>query len=249
MSPRKPKDRPHLILASALDGTLLSGSEADRKQLAATFSAESGFRVIFVTSRNPEAVRPCLADPLVPSPDYIVGDVGATAVSGADLEPVQPLQKKLDKAWPGEEAVLQALKPFPYLERQKVPQQGRCAFYLAGEHLISPEMLKAVDAIGCSLRFSGGRYLDVLPRTTSKGSTLLELLALERLDADTVLVAGHSLNDISMFETELKGVAVGNAEVKLKQRIGYIAPTCLARSEGAGGILEGLEHHGVLKRA
>lgn len=248
MSPRKPKKKRQLILATALDGALLAGPEKDRKQIAATFSAEKKFRVIFVTSRNPEAVRPCLADPLVPSPDYIIGDVGATVVSGANLEPVQPLQKTLDKAWPGEEAVLRALKSFPYLERQKVPQQGRCAFYLAGEHLITPEMLKAVEAIGCSLRFSGGRYLDVLPRTTSKGSTLLELLALEKLDADSVVVAGNSLNDLSMFETELKGVAVGNAEAKLKQRVGYIGPTCLARAEGAGGILQGLEHHGILQR-
>jgi hydroxymethylpyrimidine pyrophosphatase-like HAD family hydrolase len=247
--PSKPKRKRHLILATALDGALLGGSEKDRKQLAATFSAARGFRVIFVTSRNPEAVGPCLADPLVPSPDYIVGDVGATVVTGADLEPVQPLQTKLDKAWPGEEAVLQALKSFPYLERQEVPQQGRCAFYLAGEHLISAEMLNAVEAIGCSLRFSGGRYLDVLPRATSKGSTLVELLALEELDADTVVVAGNSLNDLSLFETELKGVAVGNAEAKLKQRVGYIGPTCLARAEGAGGILEGLEHHGILECA
>ena len=249
MSPMKTRGSRHLILATALDGTLLGGSEADRKQLAATFSGEKGFRVIFVTGRNLEDVRPVLADPLVPTPDYIVGDVGATVVSGADLEPVQPLQKKLDEAWPGEEAVLRALKPFPYLERQETPQQGRCAFYLAGEHLITPEMLEAVEAIGCSLRFSGGRYLDVLPRTTSKGGTLLELLALEKLDADTVVVAGHSLNDLSMFETQLKGVAVGNAEAKLKQRVGYLGPTCLAWAEGAGGILEGLERHGILERA
>ena len=249
MSPRKPKKKRHLILATALDGTLLGGSEKDRKQLAATFSAEKGFRVVFVTRHNPEAVREFLAEPLLPRPDYIIGDVGATVVSGADLEPVQPLQKKLDKAWPGEEAVLRALKSFPYLERQDFPEHGRCAFYLAGEHLITPEMLKAVEAIGCSLRFSGGRYLDVLPRTTSKGSTLLELLALEKLDADSVVVAGNSLNDLPMFETELKGVAVGNAETKLRQRIGYIRRTCLVRSEGAGGILEGLERHGILEPA
>ena len=206
MSPMKTRGSRHLILATALDGTLLGGSEADRKQLAATFSGEKGFRVIFVTGRNLEDVRPVLADPLVPSPDYIVGDVGATAVSGADLEPVQPLQKKLDEAWPGEEAVLRALKPFPYLERQETPQQGRCAFYLAGEHLITPEMLEAVEAIAAT---EGAPVVPICAAIEAELARLeddekLEFLAdmgLQEPGLNRLIRAGYSLLQLLTFFT------------------------------------------------
>jgi hydroxymethylpyrimidine pyrophosphatase-like HAD family hydrolase len=80
----------------------------------------------------------------------------------------------------------------------------------------------------------------------SKGATLLRLLVHERLDPDAVVVAGDSLEDLSLFETDLRGVVVGNAEVALKQRAADLESAFLARKAGAGGILEGLAHHGFL---
>ncbi len=204
--------------------------------------------MIFLTGRNLETIRPYLADPLVPSPDYIVGDVGASVLSGRDLEPIQPLQDEIERAWPGRRKVEWALEPFPFLQPQDVPQERRCS-YRAPEHMITPEVLQRIELVRCSAVFSAGRYLDVVPRGVSKGTTLLKLIRHEGLDPDAVVVAGDSLNDLSMFETELKGVVVGNAETGLKERAAELDSVFLARSQGAGGILEGLEHHGFVKGA
>jgi HAD superfamily hydrolase (TIGR01484 family) len=237
-----------LVLATDLDGTLLGGSDGDRRRLADLIQAEEGFQVVFLTGRNLETIRPYLADPLVPRPDYIVGDVGASVVSGRDLEPIQPLQDEIARAWPGRARVEWALAPFAFLRRQDVPQERRCSYY-APEHLITRELLQSLELVGCSVTYSAGRHLDILPRGVSKGATLLKLIRHEELDPNTVVVAGDSLNDLSMFETELKGVVVGNAETRLKQRTADIDSVFLARGEGAAGILEGLEHHGFVEGA
>lgn len=240
--------RRSLILAADLDGTLLGGSDGDRRRLADLFEAEDKFQVVFLTGRSLETIRPCLTDPLVPTPDYIVGDVGATVVSGRTLDPIQPLQDELERAWPGRKPVELALEPFPFLERQDVPQERRCSYCVPGEQWITRQLLQRVEAIGCCVVFSAGRYIDVLPQGVSKGTTLVKLIGHEKLDPDAVVVAGDSLNDLSMFETQFKGVVVGNAELDLKQRVGNFESVVIAQSQGAGGILEGLEYHGFTER-
>ncbi len=117
---------------------------------------------------------------------------------------------------------------------------------MPGEQWITRELLPSIELIGCSAVFSAGRCLDILPRGVSKGTTLLKLISLEGLDPDAVVLAGDSLNDLSMFETELTGVVVGKAEAGLKARAADIESVFLAWSPGVGGILEGLDHHGFV---
>lgn len=235
-----------LLLATDLDGTLLSGSEKDRQRLTGIIEGEDQFRVVFVTGRNSETVRPYLDDPLVPAPDFIIGDVGATVVRGRDLTPVQPLSSELEAGWPGEEVVDRALAPFSFLERQSVPQERRRSYLVGPEHWRDRNLLEAIESAGCSAVFSAGRFLDVVPRGVSKGRTLLRLIDLEELDPESTVVAGDTLNDLSMFETGLKGVVVGNGEAALKNYVAGMASVLVAQREGAAGILEGLEHHGFM---
>jgi hydroxymethylpyrimidine pyrophosphatase-like HAD family hydrolase len=237
-----------LILATGLDGTLLGGTEEDRRRLAGLFEADDRCQVVLLTDWNLEIIRRYLLDPLVPPPEYIVGDVGASVFSGRNLEPIQPLQDEIKRAWPGRETVERALEPFPFLERRDAPQERCCSFSVSDHYSITRELLQAVASLGCSAVLSAGRRLDVLPRGVSKGATLLRLIRLEKFDPQAVVVAGDSLDDLSMFETELKGVVVGNAETGLKQRAAAMDSVFVARSSGAGGLLEGLEHHGFLEK-
>lgn len=205
-------------------------------------------RLIFVTGRGLESVLPVLADPMVPTPDWIIADVGATVVSGHDLRPVLPLQGQLAQSWPGALAVLDALSDFDGLHRQEVPQERRCSF-LCDESALTDRLREAVEALGCDLLFSAGRYFDVLPRGISKGSTLLKLAEQEGLDLEGIVVAGDTLNDLSLYETGLKGVVVGSAETALVRRVRDRAEVFIARRDGCGGIIDGLAHHGFIHDA
>ena len=82
----------------------------------------------------------------------------------------------------------------------------------------------------------------MLPPGIAKGPTLLRLIDHLALDRARVLVAGDTLNDLSLFETGLAGVAVGNSEPALKQRLGTRETVYHSQGDGAAGILEAIHH-------
>lgn len=227
-----------LTLATDLDGTLLGGTDEERAHLN---EALAGARTIFVTGRGLETIRPLLYDPLVPKPQYVIADVGATVVEVDNMRPVQPLQSEIDARWPGTLRVLEALERFDGLVRQEVPQERRCSFYYEDEGVVTDELRSVVqDLLGCELLVSAGRYLDILPRGVSKGSTLLRLLEHCGIDRSSVIVAGDTLNDLSLFLTGLRGVVVQNAEEALVERVRHQPHVHFAKGVGAAGILEAL---------
>lgn len=233
-----------LILATDLDGTLLAGTHGGRRRIRDLFSGGlPGARIVFVTGRSLESIMPLLSDPTIPTPDYIIADVGATIVHG-DLRPVEPLQHDIAARWPGSQAVLRALADFP-LQRQSVPQERRCSF-LVCEGGVTPALRAAVDALDCDLLFSAGRYLDVLPRGVGKGAALLGLAVAEGIDPADIVVAGDTLNDLSMMQAGFRGIVVGGAEPALIEQIRKLSRIHIASAEGCDGILQGLAHHGTL---
>ena len=238
LDPRK------LVLATDLDGTLLAGSSEARRQMRELFSGGlAGATLVFVTGRGLESVIPLLSDPTIPTPHYIIADVGATVVHG-DLSPVEPLHHEIAARWPGSQAVLKALAGFPHLQRQSVPQERRCSF-LSSEAGLTPALRAAVDELGCDLLFSAGRYLDVLPRGVGKGSALRRLAEAAGFDPSHVVVAGDTLNDLSLFEAGFRGIAVGGAEPALVAGVRRMKHAYIAEGQGCDGILAGLAHHGL----
>lgn len=239
---------PRLILATDLDGTFLAGSDAQRQQLYRLIDRDPGIALIFITGRGLEAVMPLLTDPAIPRPDYLVCDVGATVVDGHSLRPVQPLQSQIEARWPGEHQVAPAFEAFPELQRQDVPQERRCSYFCPPQALarIRPQVEATATALGCDVLYSADRYLDILPPDTDKGRSLLALVRQLRLPRERVLVAGDTLNDLSMYMTGFRGVCVGGAEPALLDATDALADTYQARAPGCGGILEAIEHFRLL---
>ncbi|HAT30762.1 MAG TPA: glucosylglycerol-phosphate synthase [Janthinobacterium sp.] len=234
-----------MVLATDLDGTLLAGTRQARRRIRDLFSgALPDAKLVFVTGRGLESVIPLLSDPTIPVPDYIIADVGATIVHG-DLRPVEPLHHEIAAHWPGSQVVLKALAGFEHLQLQRVPQERRCSFFI-NEGGITPALRAAVDALGCDLLFSAGRYLDVLPRGVGKGAALRLLAAAEGFDMDAIVTAGDTLNDLSMLGAGFRGIVVGGAEPALIEKLRKTAGVYIASAEGCGGILEGLARHGAL---
>ena len=226
-----------LFLATDLDGTFLGGSEADRLALYRALRETPDVRLAFATGRGVESVLPLLSDPLVPDPEFIIADVGATVVYSDGLRPVQPIQWEIDARWVGAEAVTRALQGVPGLERQAVPQERRCSFILQDASYLA-EIQSRLMHLGCDVLFSAGRFLDVLPRGVSKGSTLRRLVEHLDVDPDEVLVAGDTLNDQSLFTQGFRGVVVGEAESALRRATAELPDVLHAETPGAGGILE-----------
>ncbi len=232
------------ILAADLDGTLLGGDATDRWRLHAALARYPEITVVFATGRGLLAVREALRDALLPRPRWIITDIGATVLDGIDLCPLEPLQTQLRVGWPGTEQVRAALGRFPALKYQDdVDQDGRCSFYLPHDQLTT-ELTEAVAALGCRWIYSADRYFDVLPPGASKGSALLALARQQGWPMDAILVAGDSLNDLSLFTLSAHGVIVGNAEPALFSAVPAQDTVYRPRQPGAAGVLQALESLG-----
>ncbi len=192
-----------------------------------------------MTGRGVESVLPLLGDALVPDPEFIIADVGGTIVTTDGLRPVDPIQWEIDARWVGVEAVLEAIGTLEGLERQAVPQERRVSFHAERLEVID-EVRHRVRNLPVDVLHSADRYLDVLPRGTNKGSTLMRLVEQLRIPADRVLVAGDTLNDLSLFETGYRGVVVGQSEPALVTATADFPHVHQAMLPGAGGILEAL---------
>jgi len=235
------------VLAADLDGTLLGGDTTDRARLRAALARHPEVTIVFATGRGLPAVREALCDPLLSRPRWIIADIGATVVDGSDLSPVEPLQTQLRTGWPGNDRVRAALVRFPALRYQHdATQDGRCSFYLDPDQLTT-DITDAVATLGCRWIYSAGRYFDVLPPGASKGSALAALAHQQGWSMDSILVAGDSLNDLSLFTLGAHGVIVGNAEPALSSAVPVDDAVCRSSQPGAAGVLQALEHLGWVR--
>jgi hydroxymethylpyrimidine pyrophosphatase-like HAD family hydrolase len=106
----------------------------------------------------------------------------------------------------------------------------------------------ALHPLEVDVLVSGNVYLDVLPRGVNKGWTVRRVLGELGLALATCVVAGDSLNDLALFQLGTPGIVVGNCEPLLREALTGAAHVYMARSHGAGGILEGLRHFRRLPR-
>ncbi|GAA5090224.1 HAD-IIB family hydrolase [Nocardia iowensis] len=236
--------RPGKILVTDLDGTLLGGSTADRLRLRNALAHHPEVTVVFATGRGIESIRAVLRDPLVPQPRWIIADVGATIIDGTDLTHVAALETRLRAGWPGTERVRAALQRFSALSYQDgVPQDGRCSFHLPPMAL-TRELTDAVLSLGCSWQYSANTYFDVLPARANKGNALVTLAEELHWQLDSILVAGDSGNDRSMFGHGTHGVIVGNAEPALSAAVPESEAAHRPDLPGAAGIVAALQDLG-----
>ncbi len=229
------------LLATDLDGTFLAGSALYKNQLYRLMLERNDTLLVFVTGRGLASVQSLLEDPLLPDPAYIIGDVGASIVHGKTLTPVEPIQSGIIQRWPGNEMVLKRLQHLPGLVPQQVPQVQRCSFFY-GEGTDLQKVHRVAEELGCEVIVSAGKFVDVLPAGVNKGTTLQQLVNLLGIGHPDVMVAGDTLNDLSLFNTGYNGVVVGAAEPALLEATRHLPQVYQANSAGCGGIIEAMQY-------
>ena len=234
-----------LILATDLDGTFLGGSSSNKKLLYSLLRNNNNVCLIFVTGRGRESVQGLFSDLDLPRPDFIIGDVGASILEGDAIKPVEPLQSQIDALWPNDDEIKKRIDHLPGLIPQDVPLKNRRSYFVEDAGVV--EIVKRnLQDLACEVIYSANRFLDILPRGVNKGSSLTLLINHLAQDRSDVLVAGDTLNDLSLFQTEYRGVAVGNSEPELLDAVAHYPSTYIASNAGAGGILEALNHYDTI---
>lgn len=241
MPPTPLADR-QFVLATDLDGTFLGGTEADRHALYRWIeSNRATVGLVFVTGRDPEfIVRMCESG--LPWPDYVIGDVGTTIahVANRAVHPIPELEADIAARW-GDAGtrVTSALRGYPGLRIQSAVFRYRVSYDMDPD-AFDPGAKTLVEGLGLDWLISDNRFFDVLPRGVSKGPSIRRLADHLSLDASRVLVAGDTLNDLSMLETGLPAVAVGGSEPALLDRVRGLDHVHKAHAIGAAGIAEAI---------
>jgi len=230
----------NLVLATDLDGTFLGGTDEDRRRLYSALNRRDDAMVIFVTGRDIDFIADLIGQPGMPRPRYIIGDIGTSVFDGETLQPVDELEADIATRWGDSgERVISLLDGEPGLTLQNTPFRHRVSYDYDPDTL-SPRAVARMEACGFDTLLSAGRYFDVLPRGVSKGPTLMRLVETLDLNPETVLVAGDTMNDYSLFQTGLKGVAVGNSEPRLLSAVNRMRNVYRSQSPGAAGIADAI---------
>ncbi len=232
------------VLATDLDGTFLGGSEEARARFYAWIEANRDkVGLIFVTGRDPGFIRALTSRKGVPRPDYVVGDVGTTiAEVGPDhmLTPIGALEDEIETLWNNANGRVQAaLSGVAGLKLQSTGFRHRVSYDLEMERF-DRRALDIVADLGLDALISNDRYFDVLPKGVSKGPSLLRLLSHLGIANERTLVAGDTLNDLSMLTLGLPAVAVGGSEPALIREVAPLEHVHKAEGIGVAGIAEAI---------
>lgn len=250
--PKSPQ--PVFTLATDLDGTFLGGSDIERQSLYNWIDMHrSVVELVFVTGRDLPFIEASCSDGVMPWPDFVVGDVGTTIAARDPLTnklvPDADLEAPIAALWGGGvDLIRAALDAASGITPQEVNFRYRMSYHYDPEEF-DPAIQAVIEEAGFDCLISDNRFLDILPKGISKGPSLLRLLEFCGRSHELVMVAGDTLNDLSLFETGLKGVAVGNSEPGLMEQVKDRDNVYLAHSHGAGGVLEAIDALGFADTA
>lgn len=233
-----------LILATDLDGTFLEGDNEVKNFLYnALLRLRDSIMLIYVTGRPVEIVEQFCQRGYLPTPHYVIGDHGTHIVEGSNFLPVNALQDPIVHKWNNSNEFLrELLRDEVGIQLQPLNPPYRVAYYY-DPHYLQDKTLQKIENAGFDAILSCDSYLDILPRGVNKGSTLLSLLKHFNIDLELAITFGDSLNDLSLFQTGLKSVAVGNSEPKLVNEIQKLDNVYHSRYEGLLGVIDGLHYY------
>lgn len=248
------------LLASDIDNTLTGNPTALQNlgQQLRRLREKNDLFLVLSTGRRLVEVLDGFEEEDIPQPDAIIGQVGTEIYVppfSPDMPPMAEWDSLLREQYSREEA-LQLLDGIENAEIQAAHYNTplKVSYFLDK----NPDPDKAAELIKqraaekgdrYQVVWSSGRDLDILPAASGKGKAIRFLIDSLNLSPETVIVAGDSGNDRTMFEEFGQGVIVGNAKPELKQlkeETNSHTNYYFAEKFYAAGVEEGLQHFGKL---
>lgn len=233
-----------LVIATDLDGTFLEGDKRLKNAFYSEFmNQRETVLLIYTTGRSLETVKQFCDCGYLPPPHFVIADHGTVIADGTDFRTVSLLQEPIVRQWNNGNIPLRKLmKNEKGVTIQPIHPPYRVAYYYDPEHFQEQTLQKIVNA-GFDYIQSCDMYLDIVPKGVNKGSSLMNILAYLNIDKERVITCGDSLNDFSLFQTGLRGIAVGNSEPKLIAEVQRLTNVYCSRFNGLAGIIDGLQFY------
>lgn len=266
-----------LLICTDLDRTLLpNGKQPESPQaraLFAQFVARPEITLAYVTGRHRELVQAAIHEYHLPTPDWVVGDVGSTIyqVNADNWQHSESWEQDIASDWQGltSDDLSPLFAEISYLTLQETSKQNRykLSYYLPLQTDIAAlqhEMTARLQAknLNTSLIYSIDEaaeigLLDVLPARATKLHAVEFLMRQQGFDNSNTVFAGDSGNDLPVLVSHVPAVLVANAnreileQAKMQtQQQGNLAQLYCAQGSFLGmngnysaGILEGIAHY------
>ncbi|MCC9658509.1 HAD-IIB family hydrolase [Rhodopirellula halodulae] len=263
---------PPKVLATDLDGTFLplDGDEVAveamsqiRKHLEA-----NDVPLVFVTGRHFDSVRDAMGEFDLPTPQWILCDVGVSIyrlTDEGDFVRESAYEAILDEVL-GDvdvETHRHAIAELDDFTLQESFKQGRhkWSYYVPAEKLEACHDAVAaylkLHELPCSIvssidPFNNDGLVDVLPQGASKAFALHWWCEQHQLEPEQIVFCGDSGNDTAALIAGYRAVVVGNADRKIARNVwdahvahGWPDRLKLATATSTGGVLEGARWFGL----
>lgn len=243
---------PIRLFSADLDGTLLGNPESTHRFKTAWESLDPATRPLLVynSGRLIDDLRRFIDDGTLPRGDYWIGGVGTQVFDVKSGRLLDELRGHLAEGWDlARVREITGRYPGVRLQPDQYQHEFKSSWFL--EHA-TPAAIRELKrllteaGVNATLVYSSSRDLDVLPRNATKGGALRWLCERLGIPLATVLVAGDTGNDASMFRLPgVRGIIVENALPELYEATVDV-PTYSSRQILAEGVLDGLCHYGVV---
>lgn len=246
---------PVRLFASDIDDTILGDAAGAEQFRAAWESLDADLRPLLVynTARSIGDTRRLLLDRRLPEPEFIIGGLGTEMHDPVDAHAAEEFRASIAAGWNRAE-VERIVEAIPGVRRRSLEFPNPCRsswHWPCATHgdIARAEILLKKAGLEVAVNYTGGMCLDIIPRGAGKGNALAWLCRRIAVPLDTVLVAGASGDNSSMFALAgVRGILVPNASRELFVGTSPFKPL-ITRKKMAEGVLAGLEHFGIFDRA
>ncbi len=257
------------VLATDLDGTFipLEGNQQNHCDLEVLCLElqRRGLELIYVTGRHYELVLEAIGSHALPTPQWMICDVGTSiyrSTPNGDHQLLEAYHENLSRIVGafGVGPLKQALSGNSELRIQEPEKQGpfKLSYYCDGSSLfeISERLQQLIDRIAAPYRiiasvdpFTAAGLIDFLPKDVSKDYALRWWVDHTRREREEVIFAGDSGNDLAALVAGYRSIVVGNADAAVAEQVSrshQSAPWSdrlfVASRPATSGVLEGLRH-------
>lgn len=261
------------VLATDLDGTFIplkdnAENKEDLVQLARALK-ENNVTLTFVTGRHLESVQDAIARFALPTPDWVICDVGTSIYKRTEDDSFEIAQSYVDhlQSIVGEVDTSRLREEFASLESLKLQEEEKqgafkLSFYCDAKklHTIHNEVLDRLthgrlpyNMISSVDPFTGDGLIDLLPTDVSKAHALQWWTDHAGMDNKELVFSGDSGNDLAAMTAGYRTIVVGNAPAELMETVHQhyesrmqVDRVYLAEKTATSGVLAGCRHFGLI---